>query len=408
MKKVILVRYGEIILKGLNRPVFEDKLVNNIKKALYGIGKVDVRKSQGRIYIEPQSDEYDFESAMDRLKRIFGIVSVSPVWKVETDFEEIKRYSLSMVKDLIQRKGRTGLFKRGHSETTENRTFKVETKRGNKRFPMQSPEISMELGAYILENLSELKVDVHNPSFILYVEVREYSYIYSEIIPAYGGLPVGTNGKALLLLSGGIDSPVAGWMMAKRGVEIDAVHFHSYPYTSERSKEKVIELAKKLSEYCCQIKLHIVPFTEIQLEINEKCPLDQLTIIMRRFMMIIAERLAKSSGSLALITGESMGQVASQTIQSLAVTNAVVSMPVFRPLIGMDKNEVIEIARKIDTFETSILPYEDCCTVFVAKHPKTRPNPEKIILSESKLNIEELAAKAVENTEVIRITPEKS
>lgn len=389
MKRVILVRYGEIILKGLNRPVFEDKLISNIKRSLYGLGKVRVVKSQARIYVEPEEEQYDFDEALHRLTRVFGIVSVSPVWKLKTDFEVMKEYSLRMVKELIHRKG--------------YKTFKVETKRGDKRFPMQSPEINAELGAHLLENIPELSVDVNQPSFILYTEVREATYIYSEIIPAMGGLPLGTNGKSMLLLSGGIDSPVAGWMMAKRGVEIEAVHFYSYPYTSERAKEKVIELARILAGYCYQINLHIVPFTEIQEAINEKCPHDQMTIIMRRMMMMIAERIANNTGSLALVTGESMGQVASQTIQSLAVTNAVVKMPVFRPLIGMDKNEVVEIARKIGTFDTSILPYEDCCTVFVAKHPKTKPQLDKIILSESKLDMEEMINRAVENTEVLKV-----
>lgn len=391
MKKVILVRYGEIILKGLNRPVFEDKLVRNIRYSLYGMGKINVIKSQGRIYIEPDSDEYDFDTAIAKLTKVFGIVSVSPVWKIRSDFDEIKTHTLEMVNDLLGRK--------------QLKTFKVETKRGNKRFPMESPEISREVGANILENIHTLTVDVNNPDFIVYVEVREDTYIYSEIIPANGGMPLGTNGKAALLLSGGIDSPVAGWMIAKRGVEIEAVHFYSYPYTSERSKEKVIDLTKILASFCGPINLHIVPFTDIQLEINDKCPADQMTIIMRRFMMIIAERIARSTGSMALITGESVGQVASQTIQSLAVTNAVVKMPVFRPLIGMDKNEVITIARKIETFETSILPYEDCCTVFVAKHPKTKPQIGKIELSESHLDMEALIQKAVENTEVIKVMP---
>jgi thiamine biosynthesis protein ThiI len=391
MKKIILVRYGEIILKGLNRPIFEEKLMSNIKRNLYGLGKIDVIRSQGRIYIEPQEEGYEFDSAMERVRNVFGVVSVSPVWKIKTDFEEIKENSLIFVNELLERK--------------QHSTFKVETKRGNKKFPMESPEICRELGAHILENIPSLKVDVNNPSFILFVEVREYTYIYSEIINAHGGLPLGTNGKAALLLSGGIDSPVAGWMMAKRGVEIEAVHFYSYPYTSERAKEKVIELSRILAGYCFQINLHIVPFTEIQLEINEKCPHDQNTIIMRRVMMMISERIAQSTGALSLITGESMGQVASQTMQSLAVTNAVVSMPVFRPLIGMDKNEVIEIARKIGTFETSILPYEDCCTVFVAKHPKTRPQLDKIIQSESVLDLEELINRAVNGTEVMKVTP---
>lgn len=365
MKKVILVRYGEILLKGLNRPIFESKLVSNIKRAIHKLGKVSITRSQARIYIEPEEENYDFDEALKLLSKVFGIVSVSPVWKIDSDFEVIKEYSVIMVKDLIKREG--------------YKTFKVETKRGNKRFPMDSPEISRELGGHILRNIPRLSVDVKKPDFILYVEVREFTYIYSEIIPAVCGMPLGCNGKAMLLLSGGIDSPVAGWMIGKRGVEIEAVHFYSYPYTSERAKEKVIELAKILASYCQKINLHIVPFTDIQLEINEKCPHEELTIIMRRAMMKIAEIIAKKTGALALVTGESVGQVASQTMQSLAVTNAVVSLPVFRPLIGMDKNEVIDIARKIGTFETSILPYEDCCTVFVAKHPTTKPKMEKYL-----------------------------
>lgn len=387
MKKVILVRYGEIILKGLNRPVFEDKLINNIKKSLAGLGKTNIVRSQARIYIEPLTEDYDFDAAIEKLVRVFGIVSVSPVLKIKSDLEEIKQRSLEMIKQM------------------RPLTFKVETKRGDKKFPLQSPEISAQLGEYILENIPGLKVDVHKPSLTLYVEVRESTYIYSAIIPSNGGLPVGTNGKALLLLSGGIDSPVAGWMMAKRGVEIEAVHFYSYPYTSERAKDKVIRLGRILASYCNSIKLHIVPFTEIQLEINDKCPQDQITIIMRRAMMVISELLAVKNGAQALITGESMGQVASQTIQSLAVTNAAVKMPVFRPLIGMDKNEVIEIARRIDTFETSILPYEDCCTVFVAKHPKTRPRLEEIERHEAALQLAGLIEKAVENTEVLQLHP---
>jgi tRNA uracil 4-sulfurtransferase len=391
MKKVILVRVGEIILKGLNRPVFEDKLIQNIKRSLYSLGKVNVIKSQARIYVEPVEDDYEFDAAMHKLTKVFGIVSVSPVWKINTDFEEIKEHVLTMAKELVERKG--------------HKTFKVESKRGNKRFPMESPEISRELGAHVLEHIPSLSVDVHTPSLVLYVEVRESTYVYSEMIPANGGMPLGTNGKAVLLLSGGIDSPVAGWMIAKRGVELEAVHFYSYPYTSERAKDKVIELTKILATYCSQINLHIVPFTEIQLEINAKCPEDVTTIVMRRYMMMIAECIAKSVGALALITGESVGQVASQTIQSLAVTNAAVTMPVFRPLIGMDKNEVIEIARRIDTFETSILPYEDCCTVFVAKHPKTKPQLEKVLQLETHLDTEALIEKAIRDTEVMRIRP---
>jgi thiamine biosynthesis protein ThiI len=394
MKKVILVRYGEIILKGLNRPVFEEKLMGNIKKSLYGLGKVEVKRSQARIYIEPAEDGYDFEGAVERLVKVFGIVSVSIVAKILTDFEEIKRYAFDLAKEKVGGK--------------ESVSFKVEAKRGDKKFPMQSPEICMEVGGYLLEAIPALKVDVHHPDFILYIEVRESTYLYCDIIPSNGGLPIGTNGKAVLLLSGGIDSPVAGWMMAKRGMELEAVHFYSYPYTSERARDKVIALAKILSRYCYRIKLHIVPFTEIQLEINDKCPEDQLTILMRRAMMTISERIAKKNGAQALITGESLGQVASQTVQGLAVTNAAVEMPVFRPLIGMDKNEVIEIARKIDTFETSILPYEDCCTVFVAKHPKTRPKLDEILRLEEGLKLEELIEKAVQETEILLVTEEQA
>ena len=324
MNKVILVRYGEIILKGLNRPIFEDKLMANIKKSLYGFGKIDVKRSQARIYIEPCEDSFDFDEAVKRLVKVFGIVSVSIVQKISSDFEDIKRTALEMVEKRV-----SGIqLKAGGSAR-----FKVEAKRGNKRFPMQSPEICAELGGYLLDNIPQLQVDVHHPDFILYVEVRESTYVYCDIIPSNGGLPIGTNGKAALLLSGGIDSPVAGWMMAKRGLEIEAVHFYSYPYTSERAKDKVIELAKILAGYCFRIKLHIVPFTEIQLEINDKCPEELLTIIMRRVMMKIAERIAVRNGALALITGESLGQVASQTLHALAVTNSVVKMPVFRPLI---------------------------------------------------------------------------
>jgi len=409
MNKVILVRYGEIILKGLNRPVFEDKLMGNIRKSLYGLGKIDVKRSQARIYIEPFDEEYEYDVAVNRLVKVFGIVSVSIAQKIPSDFEEIKTHSLELAKNHVDKLLHSIFQKNGLAPAGESTSpigailFKVEAKRGDKSFPMQSPEICMELGGYLLENIPELKVDVHNPDFTFYVEVRESTYIYSEIIPSHGGLPIGTNGKGLLLLSGGIDSPVAGWMMAKRGMEIEAVHFYSYPYTSERARDKVISLAKILSRFCYRIKLHIVPFTDIQLEINNKCPEDQLTILMRRAMMTIAERIAVKNGAQALLTGESLGQVASQTVQGLTVTNAVVKIPVFRPLIGMDKNEVIEIARKIDTFETSILPYEDCCTVFVAKHPKTKPRLDEIEKIEEGLQLDELIEKAINETEIMNV-----
>ncbi|EMS74261.1 tRNA uracil 4-sulfurtransferase ThiI [Ruminiclostridium cellobioparum] len=391
MKRIILVRYGEIILKGLNRPVFEDKLIGNIRSAILKSGNARIFKSQGRIYIEPQEENYDFDFVLQKITRIFGVVSVSPVWKIDTDYDQIKATALKVASDLVVQYG--------------YKTFKLETKRGNKKFPMQSPEISADLGGYILENIPGLTVDVKNPDFTVHLEVRESSYVYSDIIKAHGGMPMGSNGKATLLLSGGIDSPVAGWMMGKRGVEIEAVHFYSYPYTSERAKQKVVDLAQILSQYCGKFKLHVVPFTEIQLAINDNCPEDQLTIIMRRIMMRIAEIIARKTNSMALITGESMGQVASQTMQSLYCTDSAVNMPVFRPLIGMDKVEVIDIARKIDTFETSILPYEDCCTVFVAKHPQTKPKLEKIMKSEAAVDFEPLIERAVEATEVIVLKP---
>lgn len=390
MNKVILVRYGEIGLKGLNRNTFEDKLIKNMKNGLKELGGVKISKSQSRIYIETQDEDFDLDEAVKRLKKVFGIVSVSIAQKVSTDFEEIKEEALKLAKKLSYEKG---LY-----------TFKVEAKRGNKKFPISSPEICKELGAYILSNIPALKVSVNEPSFVLYVEVREESYIYYEKVSGLCGMPTGTNGKALLLLSGGIDSPVAGWMVAKRGVELDAVHFYSYPYTSERAKDKVIELAKILAQYTGNINLHVVPFTDIQLLINEKCHQELLTIIMRRIMMTISERIADAVNAQALITGESIGQVASQTMQSLVVTNGVVNMPIFRPLIGMDKNEVVDIAKKIGTFETSILPYEDCCTVFVSKHPNTKPRVNVVLKEEDKLiGIEDMVNKAILNTEIIKI-----
>lgn len=391
MKRIILVRYGEIILKGLNRPVFEEKLVGNIKSAIYKFGKAKVSKSQGRIYIEPEDENYDFDLVLQKVIKVFGVVSVSPVWKIDTEYEQIKANSIKMASELVDNFG--------------YKTFKVEAKRGNKRFPMPSPEICADVGGYILENVAGLTVNVKNPDFIIYIEVRESSYIYSETIKAFGGMPLGSNGKAMLLLSGGIDSPVAGWMMGKRGVEIETIHFYSYPYTSERAKQKVIDLAQIMAQYCGRMRLHVVPFTDIQLAINDNCPEEQLTIIMRRLMMKISEQIARKSNAMALITGESMGQVASQTMHGLYCTDAAVNMPVFRPLIGMDKVEVVDIARKIETFETSILPYEDCCTVFVAKHPQTKPKLDKIMLSESAVDFEPLISKAIENIEVIVIKP---
>ena len=376
MQKIILVRYGEIALKGLNKSYFESRLIKNIKISLGDLGKTTVSVAQSRVYIEPENAEYNFVQAIEKLKKLFGIVSISIAYKTKTDFEKIKELSLEAVKRILK--------------DGDRKTFKVETKRGDKKFFMKSPEISSEIGAFILENTSGLTVDVNNPSFILFIEVRESTYIYNEIIPANKGMPVGTGGRCLLLLSGGIDSPVAGWMMAKRGVEISAIHFYSYPYTGERSKQKVIDIAKIIASYCLKLNLYIIPFTDIQESIKKKCDNELMTIITRRIMMKTAEKLAGRINAQALITGESFGQVASQTLKGLVATNDSVSIPVFRPLIGMDKEEVIALARKIDTYETSILPYEDCCTIFTAKHPKTKPDLKKVLYEEKKLGLEDL------------------
>ena len=389
MKTIILVRYEEIFLKGLNKPMFESRLMKNIRKVLYGLGAVTVSRSQSRIYVEPNDDNYPIDEAITRLTKVFGIASVSPVKKLETHKDTIYEEAIKMTKEILTRH--------------RYETFKVETKRADKTFPLKSMELSSQLGAVLLKAIPQLKVDVHEPDFIVRVEIRENPYIYTEKIPSVRGLPVGSNGKATLLISGGIDSPVAGWMVAKRGVKLEGVHFYSYPYTSEKAKEKVIRLTKILSQYNLGMKLHIIPFTEIQLAINQYCPQEYLTIIMRRFMMKIAERIALENGSLGLITGEAIGQVASQTLESLLVTDNAVTLPVYRPCIGMDKSEVVEISRKIEAYETSILPYEDCCTVFVAKHPVTKPDLQKTIDYESVLNIEELIQNAIDNDEVMLI-----
>ena len=387
MEKLILVRYGEIVLKGLNRRVFEDRLLTNIKRALHMMPRFSITLSQARTFIKPLEDDFDVDEAVERLRKVFGIVSVSIVYCTDCEYEKIKDLALMVADEVL----------------TENMysSFKVETRRTNKSFPMQSLEISKEVGGEISDAHPELDVDVHDPDFTVYIEVRDKCYIYAKKIPCSAGLPTGTNGRAALLLSGGIDSPVAGWMMGKRGLEMEAVHFYSFPYTGERAKEKVLTLARKLSEYTYFMRVHIVPFTDIQLAIRDNCPEDELTIIMRRIMMQITERIALESDCNALITGESLGQVASQTILSLGVTNESVDLPVFRPLIGMDKEEVVEIARKIDTYETSILPYEDCCTVFVAKHPKTRPLLKDIVESEKKLDIADMIEKSIADREII-------
>lgn len=383
MNKVLLLKYGEIILKGLNRPLFEDALVRNLKRCA-GNENIKIWKAQATVYVEPKDDSVDMDGLAVKLSKVFGIVSVAVAQTVPKELDKIGALAAQMIK------------------TEPGKTFKVEAKRADKRFPYKSPEICMEVGGAILDENPHLTVDVHNPDILVMVEVRDFAaYIYTSKIPGVGGMPVGTNGRATLLLSGGIDSPVAGYMVAKRGVEIDAVHFYSYPYTSERAKQKVLDLAQLLAGYCGRINVHIVPFTEIQLAINEKCPKEQMTIIMRRIMMYIANAVAKKNGSLALVTGESIGQVASQTIQALSVTDDASELPVFRPVIGMDKDEIITIARKIGTFETSILPYEDCCTVFTPKHPNTKPVLEKIKKSEGLLDLQPMLSRAIEGVETV-------
>lgn len=391
MFKTLLIKYGEIAIKGKNRHLFEDALVRQIVHALKNVeGEFNVYKTQGRIYVDCLT-AYDFEETVSALQCVFGIVGICPVMK--TDDRGLEALGDDVIEFL------QNVYDIG------GQTFKVVTRRARKSYPVESMEVNCELGGRILEAFPEMRVDVHDPEITLHVEIREKIYIYSKIIPGPGGMPVGTNGRAMLLLSGGIDSPVAGYMICKRGVRLDATYFHAPPYTSERAKQKVIDLAKQVAKYAGPINLHIVNFTDIQLYIYDKCPHDELTIIMRRYMMKIAEHFAKEEGDHALITGESIGQVASQTMQSLAATNAVCTLPVYRPLIGFDKRDIVAISEQIDTYETSIQPFEDCCTIFVAKHPVTKPNLERIEKSELNLveKIDELVQEAIDTVEVIKV-----
>lgn len=392
MYKAFLIKYGEIGTKGKNRYLFEDALCRQIRRSLKKVdGTFTVTKEQGRIYVDTEG-EFDYEGAVEALKKVFGILWICPMLQIEENgFDDLACKVNEYLKNVYG---------------NEKKTFKVDARRARKNYPKNSMEINMDLGEKILDAYPEqFMVDVHKPDFYLNVEIRNKINIYSERIPGPGGMPVGTNGKATLLLSGGIDSPVAGYMIAKRGVIIDAVYFHAPPYTSDRAKQKVVDLAKLVANYSGPINLHVVNFTDIQLYIYEQCPHDELTIIMRRYMMKIAEYFALKEDSLGLITGESIGQVASQTMQSLAVTNEVCTLPVLRPLVGMDKQEIINISEKIGTYETSILPFEDCCTIFVAKHPVTKPNLKQIKKSELKLNekIDELMQTAIDTTETIWI-----
>jgi thiamine biosynthesis protein ThiI len=386
-----LIKYAEIAIKGKNRYLFEDALVKQMRLALSKVeGEFTVKKEQGRVYVFCPK-EYDYDEAVEALKKVFGIVEICPVVIYEDQgFEQMAQDVVTYMQN--RHPGYCG-------------TFKVYTRRAKKTYPMTSMEVSAEIGARLLDVFTEASVDVHHPQLTVSVEIREKIYVYSESIEGPGGMPIGTNGKAMLLLSGGIDSPVAGYMIAKRGVKIEAVYFHAPPYTSERAKQKVVDLAKLVARYSGPIRLHVVNFTDIQLYIYDQCPHDELTIIMRRYMMRIAEHFAQKDNCLGLITGESIGQVASQTMQSLAATNDVCTMPVYRPVIGFDKQEIVEISKKIDTFETSILPFEDCCTIFVAKHPVTKPNIQVIRRSEEKLaeKIDELMEEAIRTTEILEV-----
>ena len=389
--KTYLIKYGEIFLKGKNRYIFEDALVARITEALERVeGEFRVHKFLARIYVESDTD-FDEDELLGALTKVFGITAICPTLVLEDNgFDDLKEQVVKYVKDTYE---------------DTNFTFKMLCKRARKNYPVDSQEMNCLLGEVLLDAYPGLKVDVHNPDVLIKVEIRERVYVYSKSIPGPGGMPVGTAGNAMALLSGGLDSPVAAYMIAKRGVKIEAVYFHAPPYTSERAKEKVVDLAKKISVYTGKMILHVINFTDIQMAIYQKCPPDELTIIMRRYMMRIAEHIAKENKCIGLITGESIGQVASQTMQSLLCTNAVCELPVYRPLIAFDKQDIVDIAEKIDTYETSVLPYEDCCTIFVAKHPVTKPILGVIEMHEHNLDdcIEEMLKKAINEREVIDI-----
>lgn len=387
MEQVLLIRYGEISLKGKNRHQFERRLLQNVKDALKGLEPRRIELAYGRMYVPLKENA---EAVIERVKKVFGIVSISVAAVVPLEIEAICEAALQQF-----------------NQVKEGKTFKVETQRPYKQFPLQSPEISRRVGGYLLKNTGNWKVDVHNPDVTVNVEVRqEGAYVYTNKIPCLGGLPVGTTGRAVLLLSGGIDSPVAGWMGMKRGLEIVGLHFHSFPFTSERSKEKVIDLARKISAYSGKVKLYVNHFTEIQKAIRKNCPEQYYVTIMRRMMFRIADRICRQEGAKAIVTGESLGQVASQTLESMGVINEVTKIPVLRPLIALDKLEIIKYAQKIDTYDISIQPYEDCCTLFVPKHPAIRPKLEPVQKAEEALDIEGLIQESVDKTEVLVIYPD--
>ena len=391
MKEILLCKYGEIVLKGANRRYFEDQLCKTLRHRAKHYGEFSITRSQSTIVIEPLDDFADVDGMFECASKVFGLVGISRAAVSEKNMESIERTIREYIPQFLEGK----------------KTFKVEAKRSDKRFPLTSVEISAEMGGVILSMMPRLRVDVRNPEIIVHVEVREFgAYIHAGQFKGAGGMPVGTNGKALLLLSGGIDSPVAGYMIAKRGVCIDAVHFESFPYTSERAREKVFDLARIVAQYAGTIRLHVVSLTHIQEELVKACEEDYFTLLLRRYMMAIADRIARDRGCGGLVTGESLGQVASQTMQAIGVTDPMATVPVFRPCIGMDKEEIVQIARHIGTFETSILPFEDCCTVFTPKHPRTRPELAKVIEQEKKLDFDALVQEAIDGLTVEYIQPE--
>ena len=390
MKEVILCKYGELVLKGANKAHFEAMLVKRIRERATRFGEFAVYNRQSTVYVEPKNDDCDLDGMLESMCRMPGFNRVARAAVCEKNMESIE----ACVKEYLARR------------LVGVKTFKVEAKRADKNFPLRSPEICAEVGGYILSSVRGIRVDVQNPERVVRVEIREKgAYIHYELLHGAGGMPIGSSGKGLLLLSGGIDSPVAGYMMAKRGMTVDALHFESFPYTSERAREKVLTLAKELTEYTDRMYVHVISLTHIQEEIKNKCDEDYFTLLLRRFMYVLSERMAKDTRALALITGESLGQVASQTLEAIGVTDAMVNIPVFRPCIGMDKEEIVQISRKIGTFETSILPYEDCCTVFTPRHPKTRPTAEKVAAEAEKLDFEALCEEAYASRYTICVTP---
>ena len=390
MREVMLIKNGELAMKGLNRSTFEVALVKNLHTSLKSLGEFDIRRAQSTIFVEPRSEDIDWDLACERVSKVFGLAAFTRARLCEKDMAVILENTVDYLQDALE----------------EVSTFKVEAKRADKTFPLTSPQICATTGEYLLEKFPHLSVDVHEPEFTVMIEIRDFgAYIHAPQTPGAGGMPVGTGGKAAILFSGGIDSPVAAWMMAKRGIELSGIHFASPPYTSERAEQKVLSLIGKVAQYAGKIPVYIVPFTHIQEEIGKHCPEDLFTLIMRRFMMRISQKLADIHHCEALITGESVGQVASQTMTAIACTEAVCDMPVFRPLIGMDKEEIIRISRKIDTFDISIQPYEDCCTVFTPRHPRTHPKRDMIELAEQALDVDALVEEAVAGVRRVMIYP---